>query len=113
MSWLDMLPKMARFSPSRITVGVTEQTARRRLKLKRTEPIIWRGIPLNCIGSTAWRRRIWEIRDIDSGQSRPKCAGCGTRFDGPKVVCTHCLELAGAIDRSADTSKPNEAIADK
>lgn len=109
MGWQSMLPKIARFGPPQITVAATERTVRKALKIKRAAPIVWNGIPLRCIGSTDWRRRIWEIRNIDAGQSRPKCAGCGTRFDGPKIVCTQCLKLAGAIDSDAPTSNPQSS----
>lgn len=51
------LPKLARFSVSRITVAVTEKHARKVLGIKKDKPVAWQGIPLNCIGSAAYRRR--------------------------------------------------------
>lgn len=57
MSFVQHLPKLARFSVNRITVAVSEPYARRKLKLKKDQPLAWHGIPLNCIGSELWRRR--------------------------------------------------------
>lgn len=57
MSFAKYLPKMARFGVPRITIAVTEKTCRRVLKLKKDQPLAWNGIPLNCIGSAAYRKR--------------------------------------------------------
>lgn len=57
MSFAKHLPKIAKYSVSRITIGVTEKTARKVLKLKKDAPLAYKGIPLNCIGSTAYRKR--------------------------------------------------------
>lgn len=98
MNWVDMLPKLARFSPGRITVGVTEKTARVRLRIKRPNPLIWNGIPLNCIGSPSWRRKIWNHRNVICTEPKARCIGCKTLMHEPKlVVCTHCLVIANAI----------------
>lgn len=103
MRWMDMLPKLARFSPSRITVGITERTARSRLKIKPPNPIVWNGIPLNCIGSKAWRMKIWEHRDLKV-EPGSKCIGCKQKHYGTVAVCHRCLVLANVIDESSDTS---------
>lgn len=60
MSFAKHLPKIAKFSVSRITIGVTEKTARKVLKIKKDQPLQYQGIPLNCIGSEAYRKR-WGL----------------------------------------------------
>ncbi len=57
MSFAKHLPKIAKYSVSRITLGVTEKTARKVLKIKKDQPLQYKGIPLNCIGSEAYRKR--------------------------------------------------------
>jgi hypothetical protein len=37
------------------TVEVTEQYARRRLGIRKDEPLVYRGLTLRCIGSKLWR----------------------------------------------------------
>lgn len=37
------------------TVAVTEKYARKVLKLKKTEPLVYRGLILHCVGSKRWR----------------------------------------------------------
>lgn len=37
------------------TVEVTEKYARKRLKLKKDDPLIYKGLKLRCIGSKRWR----------------------------------------------------------
>ena len=36
-------------------VAVTEKYARRVLKVKKPEPLVYRGLRLRCIGSKRWR----------------------------------------------------------
>lgn len=48
---------------SAITVEVTEQYARRVLHIKRKEPLIWRHIPLTCIGSKRWREKQQRLTE--------------------------------------------------
>lgn len=44
-----------------VAVAVTETYARRVLKLKRSEPLVFRGLVLTCIGSKRWRQeQRWE-----------------------------------------------------
>jgi hypothetical protein len=50
------LAKMARFGVPRITLALTEKYVRGKLKLKKGQPVLWNGIPLNCIGSERWRK---------------------------------------------------------
>lgn len=42
-------------SVSHATVDVTEQYARRRLKLKKKDPLVYRGLALTCRGSRSYR----------------------------------------------------------
>lgn len=42
------------------TVCVTESYARRKLGLKKGDPLIYRGLQLKCIGSVLWRSRQHE-----------------------------------------------------
>jgi hypothetical protein len=51
IDWLDQ------FKPTieSATIAVTERYARRRLYIKRKEPLVYRGLQLKCIGSKAWR----------------------------------------------------------
>lgn len=39
-----------------VTVYVLPKTARRALHIPKTEPIVYRGRKVRCIGSTKWRR---------------------------------------------------------
>lgn len=109
MGWQALLPKMARFGPPRITVAVTERTARRGLKLKPPKPIVWNGIPLRCIGSQGWRRRMWELRNLPFEVTSKRCPGCGNKDERALHVCNHCLELAGCIDPPAPTSSEGQS----
>jgi hypothetical protein len=43
-----------------------EQYARRKLRLKKDEPLVYRGLQLRCIGSKLWRERQQSI----SGETR-------------------------------------------
>lgn len=45
----------ARPSISTATVAVTEKTARRVLKLKKNDPLQYKGLTLKCVGSKRWR----------------------------------------------------------
>lgn len=45
----------AKPSISHATVDVTEKYARRRLKLKKKDPLVYRGLSLTCRGSRAYR----------------------------------------------------------
>jgi hypothetical protein len=45
----------ARPSISTATVAVTEKTARRVLKLKKKDPLTYKGLTLKCVGSKRWR----------------------------------------------------------
>jgi siroheme synthase len=38
------------------TVSVREATARRVLRLKKGDPLIYRGLSIRCVGSPRWRR---------------------------------------------------------
>lgn len=42
-------------SVNHATVDVTEKYARRRLKLKKKDPLVYRGLSLTCRGSRAYR----------------------------------------------------------
>jgi len=53
----EHLPKLARFGVPRITLALTEKYVRSKLKLKKDKPLVWQGIPLNCIGSERWRKK--------------------------------------------------------
>ena len=44
------------------TVSVTESYARRRLKLKKDAPLIYRGLSLKCIGPKKWRNENQSAR---------------------------------------------------
>lgn len=46
---------ISRPSIKEATVAVTETYARRRLKLKKYQPLVYRGLSLRCIGSKQWR----------------------------------------------------------
>lgn len=39
-----------------VTLEVTESYARKVLRLKKSEPLFYRGLRLKCIGSKHWRR---------------------------------------------------------
>jgi hypothetical protein len=39
------------------TVAVTERYARRKLRIRKREPLQYRGLTLKCIGSKLWRDR--------------------------------------------------------
>jgi hypothetical protein len=62
MAFLDELNEFidyankARPSVSTATVAVTERTARKVLRLKKAEPLAYRGMALKCIGSRRYRR---------------------------------------------------------
>lgn len=45
----------ARPGIDRATIDVTERTARRALKLKKKEPLVYRGLTLTCRGSADYR----------------------------------------------------------
>lgn len=68
MSFAKHLPKLARFSVNRITLAVSEKYARRVLKIKKGEPLVWHGIPLNCIGSARYRQ--FHQLDVESPDPR-------------------------------------------
>jgi hypothetical protein len=72
MSFVKYLPKLARYSVDRITVAVSEKYARRCLRLKKKDPLAYNGVPLNCIGSPAWRRRH---RIDEQSADKPTCSG--------------------------------------
>lgn len=42
------------------TICVTETYARRKLGLKKDDPLVYRGLQLKCIGSALWRVRQHE-----------------------------------------------------
>lgn len=42
------------------TVAVTEPYARKVLKVKKDEPLVYRGLRLRCIGSKRWREARTE-----------------------------------------------------
>lgn len=52
-SWRDL----NRPSIAEATVAVSEQYARRKLRIKRDQPLEYRGLRLRCIGTKAWRLR--------------------------------------------------------
>lgn len=39
------------------TIAVTERYARRKLRLRKRQPLEYKGLTLKCIGSKAWRDR--------------------------------------------------------
>lgn len=47
----------ARLSIAAATVSVTERYARRVLRVKKDEPLVYRGLQLKCIGSKLYRER--------------------------------------------------------
>jgi hypothetical protein len=51
---------VSRPSISEATVCVTEQYARRKLRIKKDQPLVYRGLRLKCIGSKLWRARRYE-----------------------------------------------------
>lgn len=44
-------------SVTHATFDVIERTARKVLRLKKRDPLIYRGLALTCRGSRAWRQR--------------------------------------------------------
>jgi hypothetical protein len=61
MSFITTLDEFAEYiakarpSISSATVAVTESTARRALKLKKKDPLQYKGLTLRCVGSKRWR----------------------------------------------------------
>lgn len=61
MSFIQELDQFANYIATarpeiaQATVAVTEKTARRALKLKKAEPLVYRGLALKCVGSKRWR----------------------------------------------------------
>jgi hypothetical protein len=49
--------EMCRPSIGVATVAVTERYARRKLRIRKSEPLEYRGLTLKCIGSKQWRSR--------------------------------------------------------
>lgn len=47
--------KTARSRIEGVTVEVTEGYARRVLRLRKDDPLVYRGLELRCIGSPRWR----------------------------------------------------------
>jgi hypothetical protein len=47
--------KTAKPSINRATVDVTERYARQKLKMKKADPLIYKGLTLSCRGSKRWR----------------------------------------------------------
>lgn len=39
------------------TIHVTASTARRKLKIKKNDPLVYRGLTLRCIGSKRYRNK--------------------------------------------------------
>jgi hypothetical protein len=37
------------------TIAAREATVRRALRIKKAEPLVYRGLTLRCVGSTRWR----------------------------------------------------------
>lgn len=62
MSFVDVLNKYCDWCDkgaphvTTVTVNVLPTTARRKLRIPKAEPIIYRGRTINCIGSIKWRR---------------------------------------------------------
>jgi hypothetical protein len=52
---------------SAVTVSVTEKTARPRLKLKKKDPLVYKGLELKCVGTRAWRLRQQEAKQAVIG----------------------------------------------
>lgn len=50
----------ARPSINKATVAVTEKYARKKLGIKKDEPLTYRGLTLRCIGSKLWRERRYR-----------------------------------------------------
>lgn len=51
---------VSRPSIKEATVCVTEEYCRRKLRLKKGDPLVYRGLTLKCIGSKGWRDRQFE-----------------------------------------------------
>jgi hypothetical protein len=60
----------ARPSINRATVAVTERYARKKLGIKKDEPLIYRGLTLQCVGSKRWRERRFDASAANPG-SKP------------------------------------------
>jgi hypothetical protein len=62
MSFLKVLNEFADYRDKaglkidQATVAVTPKYAQRALRLKKDQPLEYRGLHLNCIGSPKWRR---------------------------------------------------------
>jgi len=52
----------ARPSIDKATVSVTEAYCRRKLRLRKKDPLVYRGLTLTCIGSKKWREENWDWR---------------------------------------------------
>lgn len=71
VSFRDKLNQFANYraisrpSITRATVDVTEQTARRALRLKKSDPLVYRRLTLHCRGLNDWRRRQVFIQQLD------------------------------------------------
>jgi hypothetical protein len=61
MGFLKILNDFARYrevsrpSITTATIAVTERYARRVLRLKKADPLVYRGLELKCVGSKRWR----------------------------------------------------------
>jgi hypothetical protein len=61
MSVKDVLDRLANWrdvSNPRVvsaTVAAREATVRRALRIKKAEPLVYRGLTLRCVGSKRWR----------------------------------------------------------
>jgi hypothetical protein len=106
MNWVEMLPKLAGYGVGQITLRVTEKTARMRLGIKRPTPLLWNGIPLNCVGSSRWRNKVWGCRNLPPISEKSRCEGCGLKReeDSTIAICRKCLALVTVPKRTEDTS---------
>jgi hypothetical protein len=62
-SQLDKIAEFNALSGNRLEsaiVAAIESTVRRALKLKKKDPLKYRGLRIKCIGSKAWRYANWE-----------------------------------------------------
>jgi hypothetical protein len=61
MSVVDVLDRFAKWrdvsNPGVVTatVAVRSETLRRALRLKKGEPLVYRGLSIRCVGSKRWR----------------------------------------------------------
>lgn len=57
---------ISRPSVKEATVAVTERYARKKLGIKKDEPLMYRGLSLRCIGSKLWRERNERRKEVNA-----------------------------------------------